>query len=42
MRRAVVADFRMGEKSREAIADRMAGSEQMAGLEAEIAAHAAG
>ena len=33
---AKAADFRKGEKSREAITDLMAGGEQMAELEAEI------
>ena len=37
---AKAADFRRGEKSREEITDLMAGGEQMAELEAEIAAFA--
>lgn len=40
IRGAVAADFRKGEKNREEITDLMAGGETMAGLEAEIEAHA--
>lgn len=39
IRGAIAADFRKGEKSREEITDLMAGGEQMAELEAEIAAN---
>jgi simple sugar transport system ATP-binding protein len=39
---AKAADFRKGEKTREAITDLMAGGEAMAELEAEIESHLAG
>ena len=41
IRGSIAADFKKGERSREEITDLMAGGETMAGLEAEIEAHAA-
>ena len=40
IRGSIAADFKKGERSREEITDLMAGGETMAGLEAEIEAHA--